>query len=176
MKKASLQEKYPFLPEPGEENSAHQRLRAAHLKVTCPRLLVLHVLTELKGHYAADELVEILRKRLTPLPRASVYNALDVLVSHNLMMLADAGPDSALYERATTRHHHFVCTQCGTIVDVPCIKEEKPCLMPEWVPGILEEAQVIFRGRCTQCLTGPSTEGDTLPDEEKGSARGATSR
>lgn len=167
MKKASLQENQPFPLQPGEETSARQQLRAAHLKITRPRLLVLDLLSEVKGHHAADEVVEMLRKRQTPLPRASVYNALDVLVSHQLVMLADAGPGRALYELATNWHHHFVCTRCGTIVDIPCIKGEKPCLMPEWVPGILEEAQVIFRGRCNQCLALTPIESDAVPDEDE---------
>jgi len=67
-------------------------------------------------------------------------------------MLADAGPGAALYEINLTWHHHFVCIECGTVVDIPCVKGEKPCLLPDWVPGVVEETQIIFRGRCTQCL------------------------
>lgn len=129
-----------------------QRLHKAGLKATRPRLLVLSLLHELGGHRSVDELVHELHDRSTPLPRASVYNVIDVLIKHELVMRADAGPGVALYEENVKWHHHFVCITCGTIVDIPCVKGEKPCLLPTWVPGIVEEAQIIFRGQCSQCL------------------------
>jgi Fe2+ or Zn2+ uptake regulation protein len=128
-------------------------LRQTGLKVTRPRLLVMGLLQELGGHRSIDELIRGLKARGTPLPRASVYNVISMLVNRGLVMLADAGPGPALYEVALNWHHHFVCIDCGTIIDIPCVKGEKPCLLPDWVPGTVEETQIIFRGRCTQCLT-----------------------
>lgn len=153
MEKISPRQKQSVLDQPTEEKGPAQRLREADLKVTRPRLLILSLLHELKGHHSADELVEILQQRETPLPRASVYNSLDALVKHGLVILADAGPGRALYEEGGAWHHHFVCTECGVVVDIPCVKGEKPCLLPEEVPGIVDEAQIIFRGRCRSCLS-----------------------
>lgn len=153
MTETNTQQKQPISDQYKEEKSPIQRLREANLKVTRPRLLILNLLHELKGHHSADELVEILQERQTPLPRASVYNSIDALVNRGLVMLADAGPGRALYEEGSTWHHHFVCTECGSVVDIPCVKGEKPCLLPEWAPGIVEEAQIIFRGRCQSCLS-----------------------
>ncbi len=129
------------------------RIQQAGLKVTQPRLLVLNLLQELGGHRSIDELMRELKARGTPLPRASIYNIIDMFVSRGVVMLADAGPGAALYEVYQDWHHHFVCMDCGIIVDIPCVKGEKPCVVPDFVPGIVEEAQIIFRGRCTECLT-----------------------
>jgi Fe2+ or Zn2+ uptake regulation protein len=129
-----------------------EHLRQAGLKATRPRLLVLNLIQELGGHHSIDELIRELQVRGTPSPRASVYNVVDMLVSQGLIMLADAGPGAALYEINLSWHHHFVCIECGTVINIPCVKGEKPCLLPDWVPGIVEEAQIIFRGRCAQCL------------------------
>jgi len=153
MNKANTQEKPLMTLHREEEKSPGQRLHEANLKVTRPRLLVLSLLHEIKGHYAADEVVKMLQERQTPLPRASVYNALDVLLNRGLVMLADVGPGRALYEEYIAWHHHFVCMDCGTVVDIPCVKGEKPCLLPEWLPGTIEEAQIIFRGHCGSCLS-----------------------
>lgn len=136
-----------------DEEVLSQRLRTAGLKTTRPRLLVLSLLQEFGGHRSIDELVQALRTQATPLPRASVYNVIGVLVSRGLVMLADAGPGHALYELSGTWHHHFVCMECGIVVDIPCVKGEKPCLLPDWVPGTVDEAQIIFRGHCSQCLS-----------------------
>ncbi len=128
-----------------------QRLRATGLRATRARLLVLEVLQETGPHLSADELVEALAVRGTPLPRGSVYNVLGALATHGLMMVTDIGPGRALYELADRWHHHFVCRACGLIEDVECVVGLSPCLDPGRVNGEVDEAQVIFRGICTDC-------------------------
>lgn len=135
-----------------ELRALEERLHSAGLKVTRPRLRVLHLLQKLGGHRSIDELLKELKARGTPLPRASIYNVIDTLVKRGIVMLADAGPGPALYEVSMTWHHHFVCIVCGRVIDIPCVIGEKPCLLPDWVPGTIEETQIIFRGRCTACL------------------------
>ncbi len=135
-----------------ERSVLEERLHTAGLKATQPRLLVLRLLQKLGGHRSIDELLKELQAQGTPLPRAYVYKVIDMLVKRGIVMLADAGPGPALYEVSMTWHHHFVCTECGCIIDIPCVVGEKPCLLPDWVPGTVEETQIIFRGRCTDCL------------------------
>lgn len=135
----------------GERQRYAEWLRRAGLRVTRPRLLVLEVLERAGAHRSVDELVAALRQRGTPLPRATVYNVVNALVAHGLIMAADTGPGRALFEAGRTWHHHFVYRECGAIIDVPCVRGEKPCLEPD-LPGVeVDEAQVIWRGRCPQC-------------------------
>jgi Fe2+ or Zn2+ uptake regulation protein len=123
-------------------------IRETGLRVTRPRLLILSLLDELGGHHSADALCEILERKNVLLPRASVFNVLNDLVQHSLVMQADVGPGRALYEFKTQWHHHFVCRECGGIVDVPCSANGKPCL-ETGIKGLhADEAQVIFRGPC----------------------------
>lgn len=132
-------------------NELGDRLRAAGLRATAPRLAVLGELLASPGHHAADELADRLEARGVRIARASVYNVLDDLVRGELVMLADAGPGRALYEAAETVHHHFVCRRCGVVADVPCVVGDRPCLEVA-VPGaVVDQAQVIFRGVCAGC-------------------------
>lgn len=128
-----------------------ERLRAAGLRATAPRVAVLGVLEELDGHPAADELVEVVAARGHHLPRATVYNVLRDLSACGLVMVADTGPGPALYETADEWHHHFVCRSCQAVVDVACVTGAKPCLTPQLVGAEVDEAQVILRGRCSDC-------------------------
>jgi Fe2+ or Zn2+ uptake regulation protein len=152
-------------PQPHSEvQTLEERLHRAGLKATQPRLLVLQLLQELGGHRSIDDLLKELQARQTPLPRASVYNIIATLVSRGLVMLADAGPGPALYEVSLNWHHHFVCISCGRIIDIPCVVGSKPCLLPDSVPGMIEETQIIFRGRCADCLTQQDQLPMQLPD------------
>lgn len=131
--------------------TAAQRVRAAGLRATRPRVLILELLDRLRGHSSADEVVDAMDAAGTALPRATVYNVLGDLSEHGLVMTADAGPGRALYEVADHWHHHFVCRRCGSITDVECGADDKPCL-DATVPGaVVDEAQVIYRGLCAGC-------------------------
>lgn len=135
------------------EALARERLRAAGLRATRPRTLVYALLSEVGGHRSVDEVSDLLEKRGETIPRMSIYNVMSDLTGASLVMLADVGPGRALYEAGDVWHHHFVCTGCGKIEDVPCLKGRKPCLLPpKNLPGTtIEEAQVIFRGHCAAC-------------------------
>jgi len=131
--------------------TTRDRLRAAGLRATRPRVAIVAALGEDRGHRSAEELLAVLAARQVRLARASVYNVLDDLVATGLVMLADVGPGRALYELADEWHHHFVCRHCRRVIDVPCEAGSRPCLEAS-VPGAeIDEAQVIFRGLCADC-------------------------
>ena len=108
------------------------------------------------GHRSADEVVGHLHSTGRPLARASVYNSLEAMAAADLILRADAGPGAAIYEVNPGWHHHFVCRRCGLVVDVPCVRETRPCLEPDPALGlVVDEAQIIFRGFCPQCANQP---------------------
>jgi len=130
------------------------RLRAAGLRVTRGRVAVIEALARDGGHRTADEIARSVEAAGTAIPRASLYHALAALARGGVVLVADAGPGTARYEVAGAWHHHLVCRSCGAVVDVPCVRGERPCLEPE-LPGVVaDEAQVIFRGLCPSCASG----------------------
>lgn len=126
-------------------------MREHGLRATRPRIDVLAALEDLGGHRSADEVHDQLAAGGRPLPRSSVYNVLTCLIGAGLALTADAGPGPALYEAAREWHHHFVCRACHRVFDVDCLVGAKPCLTPGTDVGVVDEAQVIFRGICTAC-------------------------
>ena len=128
------------------------RLRTAGLRATRPRMVVAETLRTMGGHRTADEVHARLRDDAAGLPRASVYNSLAALADAGIALRADVGPGAVVYEIAAAWHHHFVCRRCGLISDVACVTGERPCLSPAEHVGLVEEAQVIFRGLCAACL------------------------
>jgi Fe2+ or Zn2+ uptake regulation protein len=102
-----------------------QVIRSSGLRATKPRVLIYDVLQQAGGHRTADEVAGLVGDSGRHLPRASVYNVLDDLSRVDLVLRADRGPGTAIYE--------------------------KPCLDAD-VPGaVMDEAQIIFRGICSPC-------------------------
>jgi Fe2+ or Zn2+ uptake regulation protein len=131
------------------------RLRGAGLKATRPRLLVYRALLELDGHRSVDEIGRHLRTRGQGLDRPAVYDVVESLRLAGLVMGADAGPGRALYEAGGEPHHHFVCRSCAAVIDVPCAGGATPCLDGAGDVGLVDEAQVIYRGVCAGCADAP---------------------
>ena len=74
----------------------------------------------------------------------------------------------ARYEaRVGDNHHHLVCRDCGTIADVDCAVGETPCLTASEARGfVVDEAEVIYWGRCPTCVrTSPDPDRDEETDE-----------
>lgn len=136
-----------------QQTDIASRLRKAGLRVTRPRLAVLRALHETLGHFSVDQIVELVAMLGNRYPRMTVYNVVDQLSDAELLMRADAGPGRALYEINNGWHHHYICRQCGSVQDVPCVVGHKPCLHPDANDvGLIDEAQIIFRGICNHCL------------------------
>ena len=141
-----------------------ERLREAGLRATRPRLAVTWALRAMGGHHTADEVHAYLVKNDVSPSRMSVYNSLVALADAGLVRRADVGRGATVYEEAGTWHHHFACRRCGQVSDVSCAVGEKPCLTPSQDVGLIEEAQVLFRGICHRCLATPA-DGQEVHDE-----------
>ena len=127
-------------------------LRSHGLRVTRPRLAVLEILTE-GGHLEVDEIARQARTRLESVSTQAVYDVLGALSRAGLARrLEPAGSPARFEARVGDNHHHIVCRGCGTIEDVDCAVDERPCLDPDTSHGFeVDEAEVTFWGLCPAC-------------------------
>lgn len=130
-------------------------LRSVGLRVTAPRLAVLHVLQP-DGHLDADEVARSVRKRLGTVSTQAVYDILHAFTAAGLLRRVELPGSPARYERRVgDNHHHLVCRSCGDIIDVDCAVGEAPCLTPSDAAGFaVDEAEVVFWGSCSGCRAG----------------------
>jgi Fur family ferric uptake transcriptional regulator len=137
---------------PSAADATVQRLRAAGLRVTAPRVAVLDALAR-HPHARADIVGDLARRRLGSLSRQATYDILDALVSAGIARrFAPAGGPARYETRVSDNHHHLVCRDCGAVVDVDCAVGEAPCLEPSDAAGYaLDEAEVTYWGRCPDC-------------------------
>jgi Fur family transcriptional regulator, stress-responsive regulator len=143
------------------------RLRAAGLRVTGPRVAVYGVLDEARtagGHLTAAEVAEGARSRAPGVSTQAVYDCLDALTRTGLVRRIEPAGRPALFEaRVGDNHHHLVCRGCGTAVDVDCTHGAAPCLAPDDAHGfVVDEAEVVFWGLCPGCAAAPAEPGAAL--------------
>ena len=135
-------------PSPPEE-----RLRAAGLRVTAPRLAVFAALQE-GSHLDAETIAARARARLGSLSTQAVYDTLRVFARIGLVRRIEPAGSPARYEtRVGDNHHHVVCRVCGAIADVDCATGAAPCLEPSAAGDfVVDEAEVTFWGICPDCI------------------------
>ena len=139
---------------PSPEPVDHVELLRAHgLHVTPQRLAVLRALGD-RPHSTADDLHVVVRAGLGAVSRQAVYDALAVLTERGVLRRIEPAGSPARYEdRVGDNHHHLVCRVCGRLADVDCAVGAAPCLSPQDGAGYeVDEAEVIYWGRCADCI------------------------
>ena len=128
-------------------------LRSKGKRVTPQRMAVLQAVRSSKEHPSAEQVYEEVRRSLPHISLATVYKALNELreagqvralpVAGKLRYDAERGPG----------HHHLVCEQCRTVVDVELGGYLiEPELDDEARAGFeILTADVTFRGLCPSC-------------------------
>jgi Fur family ferric uptake transcriptional regulator len=136
-------------------------LRERGVHVTAQRLAVLRVVTR-QPHCTAEEVADRARAEIGTISRQAVYDALGVLTDNGIIRRIQPARSPALYEgRVGDNHHHLICRTCGKTADVDCTVGNAPCLTPADAAGYLvDEAEVIFWGKCPECLAASQGSAD----------------
>lgn len=137
---------------------AEQLLRGAALRVTGPRVAVLHAV-HTHPHSDTDSLVGVVRQSLGTVSTQAVYDVLRALTAAGLVRRIEPAGSVARYEvRVGDNHHHIVCRSCGAIADVDCAVDDTPCLTASNDHGFtIDEAEVTYWGQCPACSSTTSS-------------------
>ena len=147
---------------PDEPMDGHRLLRQHGLQVTAQRLAVLRAVSA-ASHATAPDIEQAVRSQIGAVSRQAVYDALGALVGTGVLRRIQPSGSPGRYEARTgDNHHHLICRACDRTVDVDCAVGYRPCLTPSDTAGYeVDEAEVIFWGRCPQCATA-----DVAPADE----------
>ena len=131
-----------------------EALRERGLRVTAQRLAVLRAVAE-APHATADAVADSVRGEIGSISVQAVYDALGALTDSGLLRRIQPAGSPARYEdRVGDNHHHLICRSCERMVDVDCAVGEPPCLTAVEDFGYqIDEAEVIYWGRCPDCAS-----------------------
>jgi Fur family ferric uptake transcriptional regulator len=143
-------------------------LRAAGLRRTTKRAAILTALADAQGHLHIGELVARLREAGAPHDYSTVWRTVLTLSDPGLAHVPydDGVPAYGLSDRP---HHHAVCTDCGTVVEIPASAMDHVVSAAQQATGLaLADGGVHLSGRRPGCQAPHSP--------EHVSARAATAR
>jgi len=128
-------------------------LEANGQRYTDQRAAVYRFLCCTTEHPTADEVFTAVRTQIADISLATVYKALETLVSCELALKLTYGDGSARYDARTDDHCHSRCLACGNVRDIP---DQRVPSLPKFEVGDGFEAQgyrVEVVGLCRSCVT-----------------------
>jgi Fur family transcriptional regulator, stress-responsive regulator len=130
-----------------------ERLRALDWRLTPQRRVIAEVMGGENVHLTAEEVFERARERLPEVSLATVYNALNELVSMGEVQQVDAGGGPTRYDPNTEDgHHHLVCLKCGALRDVhPQGLDALELPRSQRFGYRIVNREVLFQGYCSDC-------------------------
>jgi Fur family transcriptional regulator, peroxide stress response regulator len=129
-------------------------LEANGQRFTEQRAAVYRFLCGTTSHPSADEVFTAVRGEISDISLATVYKALETLVSCGLAIKLSFGDGSARYDARTEDHSHARCVRCGAVQDVPHGEIRRRSL-PELdtVEGFqIQSYRIEVIGLCYRCL------------------------
>ncbi len=95
------------------------QLHEGQIQPTKARLAILDILGATQKPLDTLSVLERIQKKHIGIDRATVFRALKLLISKNMVHRVELSEGKSRYELSTLpHHHHLVCNQCGTIEDV----------------------------------------------------------
>ncbi len=119
-------------------------------KMTPQRRVIINFLEKATSHPTADDVFFAVNKRFPMTSRATVYNTLNWLKSVGMLRESFEG-EKVRYDPNCERHHHFICSSCSKVEDVPSdlIAELDTIKLP--ANHRVESYELTIRGVCQDC-------------------------
>ena len=123
-------------------------------RLTKQRKVILEELKKTTAHPTADELYEVVKKRLPNVSLGTVYRNLEILSACGEARKLDLGEGKKRFDARMDPHYHCRCTQCGRVFDIPYLPldEEIEKRFSETHNFKITGVQIHFDGICEDCL------------------------
>ena len=125
-------------------------LKEKSIKITPQRLEILKYLDEHRTHPTADEIHQSLKEKNPSLSKTTVYNSLEILKKYSIIQSITISGSELRYDIKKDMHHHFLCNQCGRIIDIEIKCPNINKIIEEGYE--LEEVHGYFKGKCKDCI------------------------
>jgi Fur family ferric uptake transcriptional regulator len=88
------------------------------MRLTSQRQVILEELRKVKSHPTANEVYDMVRKRLPRIGLGTVYRNLDLLAEKGIIRKLEVGGDQKRFDGDTSAHYHIRCVKCNRVDDI----------------------------------------------------------
>ncbi len=123
------------------------------VKYSRQRQLIHSFLMTRKDHPTADVVYQNVRQEYPNISLGTVYRNLTLLADRGEILRLQVGDGVDHFDADTSRHCHFVCSDCGGVTDmqIDCMDEMLAKARRNF-DGRVERQTTCFYGLCGKCL------------------------
>lgn len=126
--------------------------RERGLRCTVQRRVIFETVLDLDIHPSADDVFDVVSRRIEDISRTTVYRTLESLARMGVITKACHPGRVARYDRRTEIHHHLICLRCDSITDIADDRLDALRLPDTSDVGFeIEDFRVQLRGICHDC-------------------------
>lgn len=121
-------------------------------RMTRQKRVIYDILCATDTHPTADWIYQEARKQIPDISLGTVYRNLQVLLSDGKILELNYGKGQSRFDGNPEPHYHFVCEQCGRVLDFspgsPAVADE----VLDAAPGKVLMHRLECYGICKDCL------------------------
>lgn len=89
-----------------------------NMRLTTQRQIILEELGKVKSHPTANEVYDMVRKRLPRIGLGTVYRNLELMADSGIILKIEVGGTQKRFDATVDPHYHIRCTSCGKVDDI----------------------------------------------------------
>ncbi|EGN58092.1 transcriptional repressor [Hallella multisaccharivorax DSM 17128] len=133
--------------------TAYRRLVDSNLRPSTQRLAIMTYLLSHRTHPTVEDVYQGVVKDVPTLSRTTVYNTLRLFSERRAAQMITIDDHHVCYDGDIHPHVHFLCRECGRVLDL--MDEKAPKLKKRSITrdgNLIDEAQLYYKGVCRECL------------------------
>ena len=89
-----------------------------NMRLTTQRQIILEELNKVKTHPTANEIYDMVRKRLPRIGLGTVYRNLELMAESGVILKLEVGGTQKRFDATTIPHYHVRCIKCSKVADI----------------------------------------------------------
>jgi Fur family ferric uptake transcriptional regulator len=123
-----------------------------NMRLTTQRQIILEELGKVTSHPTANEVYDMVRKRLPRIGLGTVYRNLELMADSGIILKLEVGGTQKRFDATVAPHYHVRCTSCGKVDDIDMEVQSKINRLAEKASSYLILGHHIeFSGTCPEC-------------------------
>lgn len=124
-----------------------------NMRLTTQRQIILEELGKVTSHPTANEVYDMVRKRLPRIGLGTVYRNLELLADSGVILKIEVGGTQKRFDATVDPHYHIRCAACGKVddIDIPVQEHINQAATAASSYQVLGH-HIEFSGICHSCL------------------------
>lgn len=123
-----------------------------NMRLTTQRQIILEELGKVTSHPTANEVYDMVRRRLPRIGLGTVYRNLELMADVGVILKLEVGGTQKRFDATVEPHYHVRCSSCGKVNDIDIAVQEQINQVAEKASNYkILGHHIEFTGICNLC-------------------------